>query len=194
MRYATKWPQYAHWWDAMEIKPNRVTEFEHIAKVALDHKQIYAAIEQMTGVRWYHIAVLHRRESDANFGTYLGNGQSLAHRTTIVPKGRGPFTGPNAFTDGAIDALKIDGLTSVQDWRLEKILYYCELFNGAGYDEKGLPSPYLWGGTTVQKPGKYVADRVFNAHVWDPQPGCAPILAALAKLDPTITFTRETAS
>jgi lysozyme family protein len=194
MRYSSKWPQYAAWWDRMTIKAGRQAEFERDAKFAIAHKEQYLAIEQKTGVRWYHIAVLHRRESDADFGTYLGNGQSLARRTTIVPKGRGPFTGPDAFVNGAIDALKIDGLSSVIDWRLEKILYYGELFNGAGYDGHGLPSPYLWGGTNIQQPGKYIRDGVFDRNVWDPQPGCAPMLAVMAKLDPTITFTRESAS
>lgn len=194
MRYASKWPKYAAWWDRMTIDPLRLAGFQRDARVAIEHKEQYQAIEAKSGVHWYHIAVLHRRESDADFNTYLGNGQPLAHRTTIVPKGRGPFTGPNAFIDGAIDALKMDGLTAVQDWRLEKILYYCELFNGAGYDARGLPSPYIWGGTDIQRPGKYVRDGVFDASVMDPQPGCAPLLLTISKLDPTVVFTRETAS
>lgn len=169
-------------------------EFMADAHYAFDHKATYAAISALTGVPWALLAVIHRREGDGNFGTYLGNGQSLARRTTIVPKGRGPFTGPNAFLKGAVDALKIDGLTSVQDWRLEKQLYYTEIFNGGGYDARGLPSPYVWGGTNIQKPGKYESDGNFNPRVMDMQPGTAPLLACIAKLDPTIQFVREAAS
>jgi lysozyme family protein len=183
----------------MVIKPDRVSYFYHVANYAIAHKPQYLEIERRTtlslagahiiGVKWYHIAVLHRRESDADFDTYLGNGDPLHQRTTHVPKGRGPF---NTFADGAVDALRLDGLTSVVDWRLEKIIYYCELYNGTGYDARGLPSPYIWGGTNIQKPGKYVADNVFRSNVWDTQPGCAPMLWTIAQLDQSVTFERET--
>lgn len=188
MRYGLKWPQYAKQWDRMTINKSRVAEFHTMASKILTNKPRYEAIEARTGVPWYHIGVLHMRESNCNFDTYLGNGQSLHRPTTIVPKGRGPFA---TFEDGAVDALKIDGLSSVKDWRLEKTLYYCETFNGAGYDAKGLPSPYVWGGTNIQKPGKYVSDGKFNPNVWDSQPGCAPILKVLSELDPSIQFIRE---
>jgi len=190
MRYATKWPQYARWWDAMVIKPERLHEFDGLAARLFAHKAVYSAIEAKTGVPWHLIAVLHLRESNANFGTYLGNGQTLKRKTTIVPRGRGPFLGPNAFVDGALDALRIDGLSSIIDWRLEKELYNCEIFNGTGYDPK--PSPYVWGGTNIQLQGKYIRDHVFDPHVWDPQPGCAPILARLAAIDHSIKWVRET--
>ena len=194
MRYGVKWPEYARQWDAMKINKSRVAYFEHVAGYAIEHKTIYQAVELRTtsgraGVKWYHVAVLHRRESDADFDTYLGNGQWLHERTTLVPKGRGPF---KTFVEGAVDALKIDGLTTVIDWRLEKILYYSEIYNGTGYSARGLPSPYIWGGTNIQKPGKYIADRVFNARVWDTQPGCAPMLWMIAKLDKSVVFERET--
>lgn len=178
----------------MVIKPNCLPEFMADAHYAVDHKDTYAAISAQTGVPWALIAIMHRREGDANFHTYLGNGQSLSRVTTIVPKGRGPFTGPKAFQQGAVDALKLDGLTSVTDWRLEKQLYYTELFNGGGYDARGLPSPYVWGGTNIQRPGKYVKDGVFDAKAWDTQPGTAPLLYCIAKLDPTVQFVRETAA
>lgn len=201
MRYAAKWPEYAKQWDSMVIKPDRVDEFRKLALKLILQKQIYDAIQDGTahdglgadgqGVSWYMIAVLHLRESDADFKTYLGNGQALNRRTTIVPKGRGPFLGQNAFYNGAIDALNVDGLSSIIDWRLEKILYQCEIYNGTGYNNKGLPSPYLWGGTNIQKRGKYVPDGVWNSRVMDSQPGCAPILKMMMQLDPTISVIRE---
>lgn len=189
MKYGSKWPTYAEQWDAMVINPSREAEFRRYAQFAIDHKAEYFEIEQATGVTWPHVAVLHRRESDSDFSTYLGNGQPLNRVTTIVPKGRGPFP---SFLAGAIDAFAIDGLDKVIDWRLEKILYYCEIFNGLGYENKGLPSPYIWGGTNQQRSGKYVADGVFDPNVMDTQPGCAPILAMIAKLDPAVRFVRET--
>lgn len=191
MRYAAQWPKYAKWWDAMVIKPARVAEFEAEAKFAFAHKTVYDQITNATGLPWHMIAVLHRRESDANFNAYLGNGQPLDKRTTGVPVGRGPFTGPNAFFNGAVDAIRQEGWTNIKDWRLEKELYYCEAFNGWGYAGRGLPSPYLWGGTNIQRPGKYIGDRKWSGTKLDPQPGCAPLLATIRKLDPTVQFVRE---
>ncbi|SRR6266700_182097 len=188
MRYAAKWPEYARQWDAMRIKPPRQLEMRAYAAFAAAHRTEYAEVEQATGVPWWLVAVLHRRESNADFNSYLGNGEPLGRKTKLVPKGRGPFA---TFLDGAVDALRIDGLSSVQDWRLEKALYYCELFNGAGYDMRGLPSPYIWGGTNIQRAGKYVADRKWSSTKWDVQPGCAPILWLIAE-DQGIVFTRET--
>lgn len=189
MRYSLKWPQYSAEWDKMLINPKREAEFNTLAQFAVNHKPQYLQVETRTGVPWTLVAVLHRRESDANFNTYLGNGDPLRRKTTHVPKGRGPFA---SFVEGAIDALKIDGLSSVIDWRLEKMLYYAEIFNGTGYNAHGLPSPYIWGGTNIQKPGKYVADGVFDSHAMDQQPGCAPILAMIARLDSSVHYQRET--
>lgn len=186
------WPKYAAWWDKMVILSDRRSEFQREAQFAVNNKGIYQAITALTGVPWELIAVLHRREGDSNFHTYLGNGQSLIHRTTIVPKGRGPFLGAHAFIDGAVDALKIEGMTDVKDWRLEKELFWCESFNGWGMALRGHPSGYIWGGTSAQVPGKFVRDHVFDPHVMDTQPGCAPLLATIAQIDPTVKFTRET--
>lgn len=188
MRYGTKWPEYSKQINAMKINPSRVAEFKKLAQFAVDHKDQYKSIETITGVPWWMVAALHRRESDADFKTYLGNGEPLNRKTRLVPKNRGPW---KSFVDGAVDALRVDGLSAVYDWRLEKVLYYCELFNGAGYDVRGLPSPYVWGGTNQQKPGKFVADGKFSSSTWDGQPGCAPIIWSIAQLDQTVIFKRE---
>ena len=189
MRYSEKWPVYAAQWDKMVIKPDRAKEFELDARYAIVHKAQYQAVEAATGVPWPMIAVLHRREGAANFNTYLGNGQSLAHKTTEVPIGRGPF---KDFLSGAIDAIKVEGWGNITDWRLEKMLYYEELFNGTGYAARDLPSPYIWGGTNIQRPGKFVADHDFRYGRMDPQPGTAPMMWMIAKLDPTVKYVRET--
>lgn len=171
----------------MVINSNRRAEFVSLANYAVAHKAQYQEVERATRVPWAMVAVIHRREGNGNFGTYLGNGQSLAHRTTIVPRGRGPFS---SFLVGAIDALKVDGLTDVIDWRLEKQLYWCTGFNGWGYWPR--PSPYIFGGTSIQVIGKYTSDNVYDGSVWDTQPGCAPMLAEISALDHTVKFVRET--
>jgi lysozyme family protein len=53
---------------------------------------------------------------------------------------------------------------------------------------RGVPSAYVWSGTDQYVSGKYVADHDYRAGVIDVQEGCAPILAMMLALDPTITF------
>jgi lysozyme family protein len=196
-RYANYWRTAAKRWDAMVIKQMRPScaspaAVRAAAKKAVANKARYLTVEKTTGIPWFLIAALHERESSQDFGTYLGNGQSLKRRTTQVPAGRGPFTGPNAWERGAIDALQLDGLTRVREWRLEKILFYCEKFNGFGAWQNGVPSSYIWAGTSIQQPGKWIADHKWSASYWDTQIGVAALIAAMHALDQTINPYRET--
>lgn len=183
MLYGRAWRGLAAQWDAMKINPEREKEFKRIAEYAIKNRQQYIVVEENTGVPWAMIACMHVRESDAKdkqgnplFTSYLGNGQPLNKRTTIEPIGRGPF---KSFEEGAIDALNYDKLTLVIEWRLEKQLFYMWALNGFGHSE--IPSPYLWGGTNIQKPGKYIRDHVWSSTVMDKQPGCAPMLWSILK-------------
>ena len=182
---------YENNWAELEIRPSRLQEARNQANRLLHGKPAYQQIESKTGVPWWFVGLCHYRESNFNFDTYLGNGQSLARVTTIVPKGRGPFTGPDAFANGALDALRLEGFIGANDWGIARALYRLEGFNGYGYHGKGVNSPYLYGGSTVYGPpeakgGKYVADHVFNAGVVDTQLGTAVILKALMQLDSSI--------
>jgi|SRR5882757_10420139 len=201
MRYETKWHEYAAHWNAMVIGPSHQHELDHAASTLLAEKSSFqsasAAIwdvqnqTRFSAIPWYMIAIILWRERDLSvplLEAYLGNGQSIRHRTTIEPRGRGPFP---TFNAGCIDAVKIDGLDRVLDWRLEKILYYCEVLNGAGYNNRGVPSPYIWSFTSQYARGKYDYDGHYNYSLVDPQPGCAALLSTLAKLDKTIIFVRE---
>jgi lysozyme family protein len=53
-----------------------------------------------------------------------------------------------------------------------------ETFNGFGYraPTRNIPSPYLVGGTSVQKRGKFTADSHYDPSVIDPQIGGLAIL------------------
>jgi len=187
--YGEAWPKIARQWDASRILEARKDELTRIANKLFAHKDRYVGVEQQTGVPWYMIAAIHSRESDADFKTYLGNGEPLNRRTRLVPRGRGPFA---TWEEGAVDALKYDGLTSIKDWVIEKQLYAEEVFNGMGYRYKALPTPYVWGATNIQRAGKYVADGKWSSRAWDQQPGTAAITKALMEVDPTIEITRET--
>ena len=178
-------------WNNMQILPSRQTAVTAIAAGILKDKQRYIAIELATGVPWYMVGVLHMRESDRDFNTYLGNGEPLNRKTRLVPVGRGPFA---SFEAGAIDALKYDGLDKFSSWPVARICYECEKFNGMGYHNKGVPSPYLWSFSNQYKSGKYTSDGVYSSGAVDQQCGVMPVIAKLMELDKTIQIERATVS
>lgn len=94
-------------WDAMHISQDKGPAFKAVADRLTFHRPRYEAVSKALKAKgyevpWEVIAVIHQRESSGNFNTYLGNGQALNKKTTIVPKGRGPFS---SWEEGAIDAL-----------------------------------------------------------------------------------------
>lgn len=170
-------------WKAMRIPASKGPAFEKAANLIKANKERYQGVERETGVPWRVIGVIHYRESNCDFGTYLGNGQSLSKRTTIVPKGRGPFA---SWEEGAIDALKNAPPKAAlnRDWSIGGTLDILEEYNGLGYRNKGIPSPYIWAGTDQYVKGKYVADGKFDPNHVDTQLGCAGILKFLGYLSP----------
>jgi lysozyme family protein len=210
-RYGERWPQISEMIQRFKINPSREKELERTANAIITNKDRYIDVERASdGVPYPLLGVLHDRESSMDFNTYLGNGQRLNMRTTIEPDGRGPFcqTLPATqaqFKAGCLDALKIDGLIGVRQdtdrwepgrfwgsWPIEKMIFYAEKLNGLGYWYKGMPSPYIWGGSNIQVRGKYVSDGVFDPNEMDTQLGCAPILWMIGALDPHINYLRET--
>jgi lysozyme family protein/peptidoglycan hydrolase-like protein with peptidoglycan-binding domain len=177
-------------WASLEIRPSASAAATKAASQLFKSKDTYQQIEAKTGVPWYFIGLVHYREASFNFSRYLGNGQPLGQVTTEVPRGRGPFA---SFTDGAVDALRLQGFVGASDWSIARILYRLEGYNGFGYHNFGVNSPYLYGGSTLYGPpeakgGKYVSDGVFSASAVDTQLGTAVILKALMGLDQTISF------
>ncbi|MEK9284841.1 MULTISPECIES: peptidoglycan-binding protein [unclassified Bradyrhizobium] len=182
--------EYERNWANLQIRPSRLDDANAVAHRAINGKKTYQQIEQRTGVPWHFVALCHYRESNFDFDTYLGNGQSLNRVTTIVPKGRGPFS---SFVDGAVDALRIQDFVGATDWSAARTLFRLEAFNGFGYHAKGVNSPYLYGGSTLYGPpearaGKFVRDHVFDPSHVDSQLGTAVILHAMMTLDSSINL------
>jgi lysozyme family protein len=176
--------KYLSIWDGMKV--TKRTEANKVADKILANKKRYQVVERLTGVPWYFVALTHYRESSLNFSKNLCNGQPLNMRTTIVPKGRGPYA---SFEDSAVDALvTIKKYSADLDWSFGPFCYRIEGYNGYGYWKKGIPSPYLWGGTNRQQVGKYVRDHIYDATVWDSQLGVLAILKCLMDKDATIVF------
>ena len=73
------------------------------------------------------------------------------------------------------------------------MLHWQEKYNGWGYFFRGIPSPYVWGATSNQRPGKYVSDGVWSSTTMDRQIGCAAMLKGMMAIDPSIKLVRESA-
>ncbi len=176
----------ARWQNA---KLTRGPEFGPVASrlAAPAAKARYQAIEAKTGVPWFVIAVTHQRESSQDWSRSLAQGDPWNKKSTHVPKGRGPFA---SFEDAAIDALKNCAPYAARntDWSVGGLLTMLEQYNGLGYFNRSLPSPYIWSGTDQYIKGKYVADGKFDPNVVDKQLGCAGLLLAMMEIDPSIGF------
>ena len=177
----------ARWANA---KITRASSFASVAKKLVANKARYQGIEAQTGVPWFFIAVAHQREASGDFKGVLHNGEKIVgtgRKTKLVPKGRGPFS---TWEEAAIDALKncAPFAAKNKDWSAGGLLAKLEEYNGLGYANKGLPSPYVWSGTDQYVSGKYTADHVFSATAVDQQLGCAGLLLAMQAIDKSIVI------
>ena len=167
-------------WEKMKISAQKGPLFKAVADRLIFHKPRYEAVSKALAekgytIPWEFIAVAHQREASGDFTKYLGNGQPLNKKTTIVPKGRGPFA---SWEEGAIDALlnAAPYAAKNKDWSVGGTLTKLEEYNGLGYASKGLPSPYVWAGTDQYTAGKYVADGKYDPNHVDQQLGVAGLL------------------
>lgn len=159
----------------------RSTQINAVAAKITANRPRYELAAKATGVPWDVIGVIHYRESSNDFRGVLHNGQKIigtGQLTTLVPKGRGPFS---TWEEAAIDALvnAPPYAAKNKDWSIGGTLDILERYNGLGYRNKGLPSPYLWAGTDQYVKGKYVADGKYDPNHVDQQLGVAPILMKL---------------
>ena len=182
--FAVLAPEYIRLLAACQI--TKRFEAQVAAKRILGLKARYAEVAAKTHVPALWLMVINERKVQLQHATYLGNGEPLYRPTRLVPRGRGPFTGPDAWEAGAEDALHLDRIDAVSDWSWPKALYEEELWNGFGPRARGYHTGYLWAGTSVYEGGKYVADGVWNPNAWDQQLGCVPLMRELVRIDPSL--------
>ena len=162
-------------WADCKVSADKGPLFERVANRLMASQARYQKVEKLTGVPWHVIAVIHEREASQNWNTQLGQGDPLNRKSVHKPKGRGPFA---TWEDGAVDALTkcAPYAANNHDWSVGGTLALLEKYNGLGYYNKGVPSPYIWAGTNQYVKGKYVADGVYDPNHVDTQLGCAGLL------------------
>ncbi len=195
-------------WQDMHMRADRIPAFHSTAvRLCADNaKPRYQGVTDrliaatMQPVPWWFIAIVSEREygGPPRWDRQLGQGDPLHSASVHDPRDRGPFMdhpadttpGNDAWTRGCLDALIECGPFAAKwpDWTPGGVMTLFEEYNGLGYAAMGIPSAYVWSGTDQYISGKYVADHVFRASAVDVQEGCAPILAMMMAIDPTIKF------
>jgi len=164
---------YDRLWQSMRILSDWIDRAKRAAEKVISGRARYKKIEDATGVPWAIVGVIALMESDCDFSRGLHNGQRWDRKTTMVPIGKGPFA---SWEDAAIDALggkkKLESIAGLAE--------FLERFNGLGYANRGVNSPYLWSGSNHGVGvGKYVADRKYDSEAVSSQVGAMVALRAI---------------
>jgi lysozyme family protein len=173
--------EYDAWFQALTIRPEQQGKVDwHVAQL-LKHQARYQPVSlQVNGVPWALVGVIHAMACGFHFTGHLHNGDPFTSRTRHVPAGR-PQTGtpPFSWEASAVDALTQEGFSTVTDWSIPHMLYLLEKYNGFGYRNQGLQTPYLWSFSKLYQKGKYTADGCFDPEAVSKQCGAAVMLKAL---------------
>ena len=124
-------------------------------------RDTYERVSHLTNIPWEIIGTLHGLEAQFDFAKQIFNGEQWSEKTTLVPKGKGPW---ESWERSTVAALRSSAY-SPQNWGVVESAYFFERWNGMGYFNRGLYSPYLWAYLSPyanQGGGKYVADGKFS--------------------------------
>jgi lysozyme family protein len=160
----------------------------------------YKAVSDNLAAKGYKInpeqlAAMHWREGSGSMTKSIANGNSI---TSYVRKdgldSAGSSSNSYAPTDNWVDhsteviehklIQKYGSGAKQKDFTQNAQFYdFAERFNGMGYRQKGVASPYVWSGTDQYSGGKYVKDGVYDPNYRDQQLGVA-VLASTASGTP----------
>lgn len=176
-------------WKLMLVLPSLTRTVDEVATrlCAPIAKERYLSVTAATKVPWFIVAVIHEREASQSWAANLANGDPWNRPTIHVPRGRGPFA---SWEGAAIDALQWAPPYAAHwtDWTAGGALTLLEQYNGLGYANRDIPSPYIWASTDQYIQGKYVADGHFDPGAVDHQLGCAALLSRMGTLDKSVVF------
>ncbi len=167
--------EYESRYHALVPRPERTADLDAILRRIVQGRDRYEAVERRTGVPWYVVGVIHSLEASNRFNAHLHNGDPLTARTVHVPQGR-PASGEPPFTweESAADALK--KFNGWSDWSVGGTLYQVERYNGWGYQNRRVPSPYLYSFSNQYERGKFASDGHYDPNLVSRQAGAATLL------------------
>ena len=169
--------EYQRYFDSIEI----VRRFEYQVKICVERivsgMPQYIKVQEETGVPWVFVALLHEMEADCDFDRQILNGQKTNMRTTVSPKGHGPW---KLWHESAKEG--VERYSNVEDWTIGRMGFYLEAHNGFGYRNNGLLSPYLFRGSQMGEGlGLFASDGVYSPMLTSDQVGAYVILAEIVR-------------
>lgn len=172
------------------LSSGQMYDMELFVENWIRNRNRYETVSAATNMPAEMIAALHWRESSADFGTYLHQGDPLGRPAVNIPNHIPVFY---EWEEAAIHALNMDYHKSNQN-DLEitaetknpnALASYAEMYNGLGYNSRGMPSPYVYAGTDQYVSGKYTSDGYFSNTAVDQQLGVMPLLGAIDGIQTT---------
>lgn len=186
---------YGAAWEEMTFDPGYEKVIKSTSLLILSHRARYEDVSTKTGIPWDFIAGVHWMEASCDFRGALHNGDRIIgtnRKTYNVPKDRGPFS---TWEGSAIDALALDGLTSIKKWPIEVKLQQAERYNGGGYLKyhRTENTPYLWAQSSINDgDGLYTSDGSWSeSAATNARPGIATIFKQW-EIDKILEFVRVT--
>lgn len=164
-------------WSTVSLNPNTANILSDAVKHILDSYKRYENVGKIMGIPAWAIGAIHYREASFDFTTWLANGDPLLRGgkpvlTTHVPRGLGPAF---SWENGAeITLTNIKWHTGMK-WDIVSALQHLEAYNGMGYFNHGIRSPYIWAGTNHYQAGMFTSDGHFDTGARDRRVGCAAI-------------------
>ena len=177
LTYVELAPEYERLFSSCRIAPEHLAEVDKTVGGIVAGSLHYRDVEAITHVPWWFTGIIHSMECGGRFDRHLHNGDPLTDRTVHVPKGRPiVWNPPDDWESSAVDSLWLQGFMDSPDWTLTRALYRLEGYNGFGYRQHGINSPYLWSYSQHYLKGKFVADGKWDAEAVSQQCGAAALL------------------
>jgi lysozyme family protein len=188
VKFAELAAEYSAMFASCVIRPAAASLVQQSVNALRANMSRYASVAtHFSNMPWYFVGIIHGMEGSFNFKTHLHNGDPLSARTVHVPAGRPPTgTPPFTWEASAQDALTFENFDRETDFTLPRILYLFEHYNGMGYRQFGLATPYLWSFSNHYAKGKFGQDGRFDPELVSKQAGAATMLKALQAAGETV--------
>ncbi len=164
-------------WETVTLNPLTANLLSNAVQHILDSYKRYENVGHMLGIPAWVVGAIHYREASFDFTSWLANGDPLLRHgkpalTTHVPRGLGPASSWENAAEITFIHLKWHAGMA---WDLASALVHLEAYNGMGYYNRGIESPYVWAGTNHYHTGLFNRDGHFDLTLRDKRIGCAAI-------------------
>ena len=146
-------------------------DIESFQEIYEKNSDIYQRISDETGFPPELVAAMHYRESGCNFEMTIENGTGL-------PNGVDFETDAINVLNNWKDSYSM-GEVTISDDNLAEMLEIAEKYNGVGYKNYDIESPYVYSGTNLYTEGKFASDGNFDEKLVDEQPGVYLLITSL---------------